>query len=320
MPIRFLGCACLLLSALQCVAAGFPEKLIRIVVPYPAASVTDAVARPIAAKLAEAWGQSVVVDNRPGASGNLGAEIVAKAPPDGHTLLLGSPPPNAVNASLFRKMPYDTLNDFAPITLTATTYQLLVVHPSVPVKSVKELIALAKAKPGQLNYGSSGNGSSPHLATELFKSMTGVSIIHVPYKGSPQYTIDIVAGRIDMVFSAIGLGIPHVKAGRLRLLGISAGMRDPSMPDVPTISESGVSGFDVRSWYGVLASAGTPQATIDKLHTEIVRILALPEIRIQYAISGLTPVSSSPSEFRAYIRSEFEKWAKVVKAVGIRVD
>ena len=315
-----LACGLLLAALLPRDAAAYPEKAIRLIVPYPAGTVTDFVGRPIAAKLAEAWRQPVVVDNRPGATGNVGAEVVAKSAPDGYTLLLGSPPPNVVNASLSRKMPYDPLRDFEPITLIATTHQLLVVHPSVPAKSVKELIALSKSRPGQLNYGSSGNGSTPHLTTELFKFMTGADLVHVPYKGSPQYTIDIVAGRIDVVFSAIGGALPHVKSGKLRLLGITAPTRDPTMPEVPTIDEAGVPGFDMRSWYGIFAAAGTPPAIVDKLHGEIVRIVALPDVKAQYAGAGLTSTSSTPAELGALVKREFAKWAKVIKAVGIRLD
>ncbi len=321
MPLKYLACAGLLLCAMPCLSAGYPEKLIRIVTPFPAASVTDLIARPIAAKLSEAWKQSVVVDNRPGAGGNIAAEYVAKSPPDGYTLLIGSTGPNAVNASLYRKMPYDTLRDFAPITLTATTHLMLVVHPSIPVKSVRELIDLGNSKPGQLSFGSSGNGSTPHLAGELFSSLTGLKMVHVAYRGgSPAYTVDLITGRIDLIFASILPVVPHIKSGRLRLIAVSSDTRDPTMPDVPTISEAGVPNFDVRSWYGLLASAGTPQAVIDKVHAEVVRILALPEIGTQYAIGGLVPTSNTPAEFSAYIKREYEKWAKVVKTVGIRLD
>jgi len=321
MPIKRVVCACLMLIGLPCFGAGYPEKAIRIVTPFPAGSVTDLIARPIAAKLTEAWGQPVIVDNRGGAGGNIAAEAVAKSAPDGYTLLIGSTGPNAVNASLYAKMPYDTLRAFAPITLAATAYLMLVVHPSMPVKSVKELIALGKSQPGRFTFGSSGNGSTPHLAGELFSSMTGVSMIHVPYKGgSIQYTIDLITGRLDLLFASVLPVSPHVKTGRLKLLAISADTRDPSLPDAPTLSEAGVPGFDVRSWYGLLAAAGTPQSTIDKLHAELVKILALPEIKTQYATGGLIPTSNSPAEFSAYIKREFDKWAKVVGAVGIRVD
>ena len=321
MFIRYAVAACALMTGMRCFAAGYPEKPIRIVTPFPAGSVTDLIARPIAAKLTEAWGLTVIVDNRGGAGGNIAAEAVAKSAPDGYTLLVGSTGPNAVNVSLYAKMPYDTLRAFAPITLTATTYLMLVVHPSMPVKSVKELIALGKSRSGQFSYGSSGNGSTPHLSGELFSAMTGVRMIHVPYKGgSVQYTIDLITGRIDLLFASVLPVTPHIKTGRLKLLAISADARDPALADVPTISEAGVPGFDVRSWYGLLAPAGTPQSTIEKLHAELVRILALPDTRAQYATGGLTAVTNTPAEFSAYIRGEHDKWAKVVKAVGIRLE
>jgi tripartite-type tricarboxylate transporter receptor subunit TctC len=310
-----------LAASVPCLAADFPERPIRIVTPFPAASVTDTIARPLANKLSEVWGQSVVVDNRGGAGGNIAAEIVAKSPPDGYTLLIGATGPNAVNASLFRKMSYDSRKAFAPITLTATNYLILTVPHTTPAKSVKELVELARAKPGQLRYASSGNGGTPHLATELFKMMTGTDMIHIPYKGSPQYMVDILAGRIDLVIASAGPVLPHAKTGRLRVLGISAPQRDPAYPDFPTIAEEGVPGFEVRGWYGLLASAGTPTPVVRKLYTEVVRILALPEVRAQYAAGGLqATVSSSPEEFAAFILAEHDKWAKVVKATGMRVD
>lgn len=314
-----LSAAIVVCSSPGLLGAGYPDRPIRIVVPYPPGSVTDNVARPLANRLAAVWGQPVIVDNRPGAGGNVGAEIVARSVPDGYTLLAGSQPPNAVNASLYRKVPFDAVRDFAPIALAATTHQLLVVHPTVPVATVQELIALLRARPGQLNYGSSGNGSSPHLATELFKYMTGTSMNHVPYKGSPQYTFDIVAGRIDVVFAAIGGALPHVRTGKLRLLGVSAPARDTAMPDFPAIGES-VPGYDMRGWYGFLAAAGTPARTVQLLNAEILRFLALPETRAQFAASGLLVAGSTPAEFSTWIRQEVDRWAKVVKAVGIQVD
>lgn len=308
------------LTCAQCLAA-YPDKPIRIVTPFPAGSVTDIIARPLAAKLTEAWGASVVVDNRGGAGGNLAGDAVAKASPDGYTLLIGSTGPVVVNALLYAKMPYDSQRAFAPVTLTATAGMMLVVHPSMPVQTVKDLIALGKSRPGQLTYGSSGIGATPHLGAALFTSMTGVQMIHVPYKGgSPQYTIDLITGRIDLAFASMAPVIPHVKSGRLKLLGTSSNKRDPQFPDVPTIAESGVPGYDMRSWYGVLATAGTPPAVIEKLNAELVRILALPDVRAQYLVGGLHATSSSAAEFAAYIASEREKWTKVVKSAGIRAE
>ena len=302
-------------------AAEYPQRPLRILTPFSAGSVTDIIARPIAAKLTERWGQPVVVDNRAGAGGSIAAEIVAKATPDGHTLLIGATGPNAINPSLIKNMPYDSQRAFAAITLTAINNLLMVVSLQLQVKSVKELIDLAKAKPGQLRYASPGTGSSPHLAGELFKSLAGVDLVHVPYKGSPQYTVDLLAGRIDLVIAAAGALLPHIKSGRIRLLGVSAGKRDPTMPDIPTISEAGVPGFEVVGWFGLLTTAGTPATIIKKLHAEVVRILALPDVKTVYLNSGLeVTTSSSPAEFDALIRSERDKWAKVIKAANIRIE
>jgi tripartite-type tricarboxylate transporter receptor subunit TctC len=293
----------------------------RIVTPFPAGSVTDVIARPIAAKFSETWGQPVVVDNRGGAGGTIAAEIVAKSLPDGHTLLIGALGPNVINASLLKNMPYDSERAFAPITLTATNNLLLTVPLTLPVKSVRELIDLARAKPGQLRYGTPGTGSTPHLSGELFKAMAGIDMVHVPYKGSPQYVVDLLAGRIDVVLGAAGPVLPHVKSGRLRLLAVSSGKRGPAMPDVPTIAEEGVPGFEVIGWYGLFAAAGTPAPVIRKLHAEAARILAQPDLKAIYVTGGLDAVaSSSPAEFAAFIRSERDKWAKVIKAANIRIE
>ena len=302
-------------------AAEFPVRPLRILTPFSAGSVTDIIARPLAARLTEAWGQPVVVDNRAGAGGSLAAEIVAKATPDGHTLLIGATGPNTVNPSLIKNIAYDSQRAFAPISLTAVNNLLLTAPLSLPVKSVRELIDLGRAKPGQLRFASSGTGSSPHLAGELFKAMAGIDMVHVPYKGSPQYLVDLLAGRIDLVIGAAGGVLPHIKSGRVRLLGISASQRDPLMPDIPTISEAGVPGFEVIGWYGLLTTAGTPASVVKKLHSEVLRILAMPEVKSIYLNAGLeATASNSPGEFAAYIVSEREKWAKVIKAAGIRIE
>ncbi len=313
---------CIAACAAACAtAADYPERPLRILTPFSAGSTTDIVARPLAAKLSEAWGQPVVVDNRAGAGGSIAAEIVAKATPDGHTLLIGATGPNAINPSLIKNMSYDSQRAFAPITLTSSNNLLLVVSMAVPVKSVRELVDLAKAKPGQLRFASPGTGSSPHLAGELFKSLAGIDLTHVPYKGSPQYVIDLLAARIDLSIGAAGPVLPHAKSGRLRLLGTSASKRDPAMPDVPTISEAGVPGFEVVGWYGLLTTAGTPVAVVRKLHSEVVRILALPDVKTIYANGGMdVAASSSPAAFDAYIHSERDKWAKVIKTAGIRME
>ena len=308
------------IATLPASAAGYPEKPIRILTPFSAGSVTDLLARPLAAKLAEAWGQPVVVDNRTGAGGSIAAEIVAKANPEGYTLLVGATGPTIINPLLVKTLGYDAQRAFTPITLTATNNLLLTVTPSLPAKSVRELIDLARAKPGQLRYGSPGIGSSPHLTGELLQSMAGIDLVHVAYKGSPQYTIDLLAGRIDFVFAAAGALLPHIKSGRLRLLAVGSASRDSAMPDVPAVNET-VPGFEVVGWYGLLTTAGTPAPVIRKLHAELVRILGEPDVKTLYANAGLeTAISASPAQFAAYIASEREKWAKVVKAANIRLE
>jgi tripartite-type tricarboxylate transporter receptor subunit TctC len=316
---RIAGAICAI-ATLPAGAAGFPEKPIRILTPFSAGSVTDLLARPLAARLSEAWGQPVVVDNRTGAGGAIAAEIVAKATPDGYTLLVGASGPTVINPLLVKSLAYDAQRAFTPITLTATNDLLLTVTPSLPAKSVREMIDLARAKPGQLRFGSPGIGSSPHLAGELLKAMAGIDMVHVAYKGSPQYTVDLLAGRIDLVFAAAGALLPHIKSGRLRLLAVGNAGRDPAMPDVPAVSET-IPGFEVVGWYGLLTTAGTPAPVIKKLYTELVRILAEPDVKKLYANAGLeTAVSASPAEFAALIRSERDKWAKVIKAVNIRLE
>ena len=305
---------------LTAAAAGYPEKPIRILTPFSAGSVTDLLARPLAARLAEAWGQPVVVDNRTGAGGSIAAEIVAKATPDGYTLLVGATGPTVINPLLVTSLSYNALRAFTPITLTATNNLLLTVQPSLPLKSVRELIELARAKPGQLRYGSPGIGSSPHLAGELLAAMAGIEMVHIAYKGSPQYTVDLLAGRIDLVMASAGALLPHIKTGRLRLLAIGNAGRDPAMPDIPTINET-VPGFEVVGWYGLLTTAGTPAPVIKKLFAELARILAEPDVKNIYAKAGLeVAVSKSPAEFDAYIKNERDKWAKVVKAANIRIE
>ena len=302
-------------------AAGFPEKPLRILTPFSAGSVTDIMARPLAAKLTEAFGQPVVVDNRTGAGGAIAADITAKATPDGYTLLIGATGPTAVNPILVKNLPYDPLHAFTPITLIATNTLLLTVPQSLPVKSMRELIELARAKPGELRFGSPGIGSSPHLAGELLKSLAGIDMIHVAYKGSPQYTVDLLAGRIDMVMAAAGALLPHIKSGRLRLLAVSTLSRDPTLPDIPTMNEAGVPGFEVLGWYGLLTTAGTPAAVVNKLFNEIGRVLREPGVKTTYANAGLeATVSASPAEFAAFVRREREKWAQVIKAANIRIE
>ncbi len=297
----------------------FPAKPLRIIAPFPPGSVADILARPIAQKMNETWGQPVIVDNRTGAAGNVGSELVAKAPPDGYTLLLATIGTHAVNAALYARMPFHPLKDFAPISQVATSHLLLVMHPSVPVRTVKEVIALAKSRPGQLTFGSAGIGTSPFLAGQMFKVMAGVSISHVAYKGSPQSAIDLVAGRLDLIFANSTAVLPFIRANRLRLIAISAAKRDPTTPEIPAISET-IPGFEVAPWWGLLAPAGTPRDIVMRLHTETARILSLQDVKSHYANLGMTAVSSTPEQFSAYIQAEIQHWAKIVKAAGIKPE
>lgn len=313
------------LGVLACWAAGpavaqsYPSKAIRIVAPFPAASVADVLARPIAQKLNESWGHPVIVDNRVGVAGSVGADAVAKAPPDGHTLLLGTIGTNAINAALYSKMPYDVRTDFTPLTIVATSYLLLVMHPSVPVRTVKEVIALAKAHPGKLTFGSAGAGTTPHLSGEMFKHLAGVSITHVPYKGSPQSAIDLLAGRLDLIFANGSAALPHIRTGRMRLIAISAARRDPATPEVPTIGET-LPGFVMEPWWGMFVPAATPRDVVTKLNGEIARIVNLADVKANYANLGLIAVANSPEQFGTFVQEEIVRWAKVVKASGARAD
>ncbi len=297
----------------------FPAKAIRIIAPFPPASVADVLARPIAQKMTETWGQPVIVDNRTGAAGSVGSDMVAKAAPDGYTLLLGTIGTNAINSVLYVKLPYNARTDFSPITLVANAPLFLVMHPSVPVKTVREVVALAKTKPGQLNYGSAGMGTSPHLAGEMFQHLAGVKMTLVTYKGSPQSAIDLVAGRLDLIFANGSAVLPLIRTGRLRLIATSGAKRDPAMPDVPTIGET-VPGFELMPWWGLFAPASTPREIVAKLHGETVRILALQDIKAQYANLGLTAISNTPEQLNAYVHEEIARWAKIVKATGARAD
>ena len=301
-------------------ADNYPGKAIRLVVPFPPAGTADILARTIGQKLTERWGQQVIIDNRPGAGGNIGANVVAKAPADGYTLLMGTAGTHGINASVYSKMPYDTLKDFIPITLVASVPNLLTVNPSIPVKSVKELIALAKAKPGQLTFGSSGNGTAVHLAGELLKTQAGIDLVHVPYKGSAQATSDLLSGHISMIFSAAPGAMPYVKAGRLRVLAVTSVRRMPALPDIPTMIEAGVPNYEAESWFGVFAPAGTPNGVIAKLNAAIVEILQTPEMKQRLSDQGAEPVGNTSAQFAVYVKEEMAKWAKVVNASGARVD
>jgi len=318
-----------LLSGIACTSAGaqtrsdtpahYPSKPLRIVVGFPPGGNSDFVARAVGRGLGELWGQQVIVDNRPGAGGNVAAEIVAKAPPDGHTLLLGVFA-HAVNPSLYTKLPFDALRDFAPVILCASSANILVVHPSLPVKTVKELIALAKAKPGAITYASAGNGTASHLAGELLKMRAGIDIVHVPYRGTGLAHTDLMGGRVTMFFAAMAGTLPSVQAGRLRALGVTTIKRWPGAPNVPTMVEAGMPGFEINSWSGLLAPAGTPKEIVVRLNTEVARILRSPETAERLYSFGAEAIDNTPEEFAAYINAEFLKWAKVIKAAGLRAE
>jgi tripartite-type tricarboxylate transporter receptor subunit TctC len=305
--------------SLAAFAQAYPSKPIRIVVPYPPGGFNDTLGRTLAAKFTEAWGQPAVVENKPGGNTLIGNDFVAKAAPDGHTLLIVAFPFSVV-PSLFKAMPYDTVRDFAPVILAATSPNLLVVHPSLPVNTVGELIAMAKAKPGSLSYASTGNGSSNHISMELFKSLAGVNIVHIPYKGSGPAVSDLLGGQVQLMFDNTPNVLPHVKAGKLRALGSSGTQRSTLAPDVPTVAEAGVPGYEVTVWFGVVAPAGTPREVIRKLNAEVTRILAMPDVRARFLAQGVDPVGSTPEQFGDHIRAQMAKWAKVVQDAGVKAE
>jgi tripartite-type tricarboxylate transporter receptor subunit TctC len=301
-------------------AAEYPVKPIRIVVGFAPGGGTDTTTRAIAPKLSATLGQQIVVDNRPGAAGNIGTDVVAKAPPDGYTLLMGTIAALAINPSLYDKLPFDPVRDFAPISRGVDSTNVLVVHPSLPVKTVKELIALAKARPGQLNYGSSGVGGAGHLAGELFNLMVGTKLVHVPYKGGAPAMIDLIAGHVHMVFATAATANPQIKAGKIRPLAVTTTKRAVSLPEVPTIEEAGIKGYEANNWYGLLAPARTPRPIIDRLNKEFITALRLPDVKEFLLAQGLDPAPSTPEEFGEYIKSEIAKWARVVKVSGAKVN
>lgn len=298
-------------------AQSYPSRTVRIIVPYAAGGNTDITARAIGARLAEVFGQQVIVDNRPGGGTNIGSELAAKAAPDGYTLFMGGAS-NAINMTLYAKPPYDTLRDFAPIALCVKGANVLSVHPSLPAKNLKELIALAKQRPGQLNFASSGLGSSNQMAGELFKMMAGINIVHVPYKGNAPALTDAIAGNVEMVFSGVPALVPHIKSGRLRAIAIGSLKRFSAIPEVPTFDESGLKGYEATTWFGLMAPARTPKEIVARLNTEVGRILASPDLRQRFVSDGLEPIGGSPEEFAKFIRDEIAKYAKVIKNAGIK--
>jgi tripartite-type tricarboxylate transporter receptor subunit TctC len=297
----------------------YPNRPIRLVVAFAPGGSVDAVARVVGQRLSETLGQQVVIDNRPGAGGNVSAEIVARSTPDGHTLYICSASLVA-NASLYRQIPYDPVRDFFPITLLASAQSVLVTHPAFPAKSVKELIALAKKSPGKINYASPGSGSSGHLTMELFKSMSGIDLVHVPYKVMSQLQGDVIAGQVPLAFSTIPGALPHIKAGRMAALAVSGPRRSPVLPSVPTVAEAGVPGYEAVTWYPVLAPAGTPRAIVDKLNAQLVSIINSPDLQERLLSMGVEPNGSTPAELAAHLKRELVKWRKVVEISGAKVD
>ncbi|HSN40326.1 MAG TPA: tripartite tricarboxylate transporter substrate binding protein [Burkholderiales bacterium] len=300
-------------------AQSYPVRPIRLIAPSSPGSGVDIVARIVGQKLSENLKQQILIENRAGAGANLGAEIAAKAAPDGYTLFMGTPA-HAINMSLYHRLNYDIVKDFIPISLVTTGQYVLVVHPSLPAKNVKGLIALAKARPGQLNYASAGNGNATHLAGELFKSLTKLNIVHVPYKGTGPALTDLIGGQVQFMFANLTAGLPHIKSGKLRALAVTGAARSSAAPDIPTVIESGVPGYTVTSWYGVLAPAATSQEIINRLNGEIAKVMRSPDMKDRLAGEGAEPTSSTPAEFAAFIKTEIAKWGKVVREAGISAD
>lgn len=316
--------ACLLCVALAAGAAAmaqsYPTKSIRVVVPFAPGGTTDITGRLAAQKITEAWGQNMIIDNRPGASGMIGADIVARAPPDGYTVLLGSTAEIAINQHLYSKMTYSTEKDLAPVTLAAITPLILVIHPSIPAKSVQELIQLAKAHPGQLTYASAGTGGVQHLAGELLKTTARIDITHVPYKGAGPAIGDLLGGQVSMFFSGMPPAIPHVKGGKLRALAVTTRTRSPAAPEAPTMAEAGVPGFDISNWFAYFVPAGTPKEIVSKLSTELARVLKLADVKEKLASQGAETVGNSPEQLGQFVRAESAKYAKLIKESGAKAD
>jgi len=318
--MRFLILVFTLAGALAPFAAWgqvYPAKPIRVVVPFAPGGTSDIIGRTLGQRLSEAWKQPVIMDNRAGVAGSLGASIAAKSPPDGYTLLVGNVGPVAVNPQIYKAVEYDSIRDFTPITLAVTAPQIVVVHPSVPAKTFKEFNALVIRQKGNLTYGSSGPGSISHLCAELYKRMTKTDMLHVPFKASAFITTAVLAGEIDLVFSDMAVVLPHVQAGRLRALAVTGPKQTPLVPGIPTVSESGVPGFNMTSWWGMFGPAGVPQPVVTRLNTELVRILKLPEVQKTFATLGVDAATSTPEELGALVRSEVPKYAKLISEIGI---
>jgi tripartite-type tricarboxylate transporter receptor subunit TctC len=307
-------------AAAQAGAQSFPVRPVRVIVPYAPGGATDLTARVVGAKVGEAFGQQMVVENRPGGAGMIGADLVAKAAPDGYTLLLATPAELAINPHLFAKMPYQPERDFAPVSLAVSTPLILVVHPAVPARSVKDLVALARGKPGRMTSASAGTGGVQHMALELLKLSEKVDIVHVPYKGAGPAIPDLIGGHVDMFFAGMPPAVPHVKSGKLRALAVTTPKRSPATPDVPTMDEAGVKGFDISNWFAYFVPAGTPAEALNRLNAEINRALRLQDVKDRLAPQGAETVGTTPDELARYVRSESEKYAKLIRASGAKAD
>jgi len=313
--------AMLVLTCETALSQAYPNRPIRMVVGFPPGGGTDVVARIISPKLSENLGQPVVIENRPGATGTVAAAAVAKSPADGYTIMMGHVSVNAIAPSLFPSLQYDVIKDFAPITLAASVPHFVVVHPSVPAKSIQEFIEYAKARPGKLSFPSAGNGSTPHLAGEIFKSMTGLNIVHVPYKGTGQSMADLLAGQHQVAFDTAPASAGNVRSGRMRVLGVSSAKRVPEFPDVPTVAEAGVPGYEVTTWYGMFAPGGTPPAIVNRLHAETMKAMQSPEVRTRLAETGADgTLTRTPEEFAAMVRADVARYAKIIKDTGLKID
>lgn len=321
--VAVLGAALLLAppqAQAQVAADRYPTKPVRLVIPFPPGGATDIIGRVVGARLPELIGRPVVFDNRPGAGGNIGSEIVARSPADGYTLVVSNVASHATAATLYSKLPYDPVKDFVPITLATLVPQVLLAHPSLPAKSVGELIAIAKKRPGEINFGSSATGSTGHLGMELLKTLTGTDMVHIPYKGAAPAMLDLLAGRIVAMIDSAPTALPQIKAGKLRPIGTTGPRRMPLLPDIPTVAEQGFKGFETVAWFGFSAPAGTPAPIIARLNQEMVRILRSAEVREQFAQLGAEPVGNTPAEYLAFQQAEIAKWARVIKAAGVRLD
>lgn len=317
--VHMLAAAVLLAASAPVAAQAFPDKPVRFVVPWPPGGGADAMTRLLAPSLSEVLGQNVIVDNRPGAAGNIGTSVGLQSAPDGYTIIFAYSGTVAINPSLYSRMPFSA-KDYAPVTWLSQVPQIVVVHPSLPVRNIKELIALAKARPGELTYASSGSGAFNHLAGELFKMMAGVKILHVPYKGGGPASLALLSGEVSMILGEPAGVLPHIRAGKLRGLAVTTARPSPSMPELPTVTATGLPGYEVISWNGVLAPAGTPPDIVAKLNAALVKVVRSPQLRKRLLASGFEPVGSTPEEFGAHIQAEIAKWAKVVKATGMKID